>query len=75
MRCDVDGTLDGRGWGEAAARREHLQPDGRLIGRINLPELRSQSLLRRHAPQPPVHGVEQERHRCTSIRKAPAEVS
>ncbi len=60
FRCDVDGNL-WCGWGMG---REGLDGvaifnlDGKLIGRIDLPERCATPVLRRPAPQPAFHGGE-----------------
>ena len=59
MRCDVDGNV----WCSSNAGRAVgysgvtvWTPDGKLIGRIRLPEVVRQHLLRRPQAKSPVHG-------------------
>ena len=58
IRCDKDGNIwAGMGWvGEGYDGVHIFSPEGKRIGQILLPEICSQRLLRRPAPQPPLHG-------------------
>ena len=54
----MDGNL-WVGWGMGAEGLDGVavfNPEGKLIGRIDLPERVRQPVLRRPASQPPVHG-------------------
>ena len=60
FRVDVDGNLwCGWGMGEAGLDGVHVfNPDGKRIGRIDLPERCANLCFGGAAPQPPVHGGE-----------------
>ena len=61
MRCDVDGNL-WCGWGMGSEQLDGVHvfaPDGKLIGRIGLPERCANVCFGGAEAQPPVHGASQ----------------